>query len=168
MTAAHDEARTAPRALYNLSVEVLEHASDAERATREIGRLLAPGGHAVISTPCANPRSFEWLLNRRRDGLQSTPDRVGRVETDEPGHLRRLRSGDLRVLPARAGLVVDRIDYWAQVFMPLAARAPRRLSRRLGSKVLVDLALLDWKLLRRFPNGATMLLVAHRGAGASG
>ena len=52
----------------------------------------------MLTTPCANPGSLEWVLNRRRGGLQRTADGYGRFATDEPGHLRRLTSRDLRVL----------------------------------------------------------------------
>jgi SAM-dependent methyltransferase len=147
-----------------LSVEVLEHVVDVELATRELGRLLTPNGRLVLTTPCANPGSLEWFLNRRQGGLQPTPDGFGRFATDEPGHLRRLTSRDLRVLLARAGLAVDRIDYRAQLFTTLMARMPRRAARRLDSRVMVELALLDWRFFRRLPNAATMLVVAQRPA----
>jgi SAM-dependent methyltransferase len=145
-----------------LSVEVLEHVSNVESAVSEIGRLLAPGGWAVITTPCANPGSPEWIANRLRGGLQSTPDGYGRFASDEPGHLRRLTSRDLRVLLSRAGLEVERVDFRAQLFTPMMAWAPGRVSRRLGPDLMTKIGLLDWMLLRRLPTGATMVAVAQR------
>ena len=147
-----------------LCVEVLEHVADVELATRELARLLAPNGQLVLTTPCANPGSLEWLLNRMRGGLQPTADGYGRFATDEPGHLRRLTSRDLRVLLQRAGLVVDRIDYRAQLFAALMMRAPGRITRLLGSRIIVWIGLLDWWLFRRLPNAATMVAVAWRPA----
>lgn len=147
-----------------LSVEVLEHVADVDIATREFGRLLAPGGILVVTTPCANPGSLEWFLNRRSGGLQTSADGFGRFATDEPGHLRRLTSRDLRVLLARAGVVVDRVDFRAQLFTTLMARLPQRIEPRVRP-VAVAVALLDWRLMRRLPNGATMLVVAHRPGG---
>ncbi len=144
-----------------VSVEVLEHVTDVDAATREFGRLLAPGGTLVATTPCANPWSLEWWLNRRSGNLQTSPDGFGRFGTDEPGHLRRLTSRDLRVLLSRAGLVVERIDFRAHLFTTLVARLPSRFGRRLP-RAAASVALLDWRLLRRLPNGATMLVVAHR------
>jgi SAM-dependent methyltransferase len=145
-----------------ISVEVLEHVANVERAASELGRLLAPGGRLVLTTPCANPGSLEWFLNRRRGGLQRTDDGFGRFATDEPGHLRRLTSRDVRVLLARSGLIVDRIDFRAQFFATIIARLPGRVARRLSLRAKVKLALLDWRLFRRLPNGATMVVVAHR------
>lgn len=149
-----------------LSVEVLEHVADVEAAARELARLLAPGGRLVMTTPCANPGSLEWLLNRRRGGLQQTADGYGRFATDEPGHLRRLTSRDVRVLLQRAGLAIERIDYRAHLFASLMMRTPGWLKRILGRRTVRWLALLDWRLLRRLPNGATMVVVARRTGGA--
>ncbi len=144
-----------------VSVEVLEHVTDADAATREFGRLLAPGGTLVATTPCANPLSLEWWLNRRAGSLQTSTDGFGRFGTDEPGHLRRLTSRDLRVLLSRAGLVVERIDFRAHLFTTLVAHLPTRIGRRLP-RAAASIALLDWRLFRQLPNGATMLVVAHR------
>jgi SAM-dependent methyltransferase len=162
--AMEDERVPLPDGAFDLvvSVEVLEHVADVERATSELGRLLAPGGRLVLTTPCANPGSLEWLLNRRRGGLQRTADGYGRFATDEPGHLRRLTSRDLRVLLARAGLVVDRVDFRAQLFAALMIRIPGRIARLMGRRGMVAFGLLDWRLFRRLPNGATMLVSAHR------
>jgi SAM-dependent methyltransferase len=156
----------APDGAFDLivSVEVLEHVADVELATRELGRLLAPGGRLLLTTPCANPGSLEWWINRRRQGLQPTPDGYGRFATEEPGHVRRLTSRDLRVLLMRAGLVVDRIDYRAHLFTTVAMGLPGIVSRRIPPAWLVRLALLDWRLFRRLPNAATMLVTAHRPA----
>jgi hypothetical protein len=68
----------------------------------------------------------------------------------------------LRVLIARAGLTVDRIDFRAQFFTTVMAGLPKRVARRLSLRAKVNLALLGWRLFRRLPNGATMVVVAHR------
>lgn len=147
-----------------LSVEVLEHVAHVDAAAREFGRLLAPRGVLVVTTPCANPGSLEWFLNRRSGGLQASGDGFGRFATDEPGHLRRLTSRDLRVLLARAGLVVDRVEFRAHLFTTLMARLPNRIARQVRAAA-VAVALLDWRLMRRLPNGATMVATAHRPGG---
>lgn len=145
-----------------ICVEVLEHVADAGLATRELGRLLAPGGILVLTTPCANPGSLEWFMNRSRGGLQRSADGFGRFATDEPGHLRRLTSRDVRVLLARAGLTVERIDFRAHFFTTVMALLPRKVARRVSLRARARLALLDWRVFRRLPNGATMVVVAHR------
>jgi SAM-dependent methyltransferase len=144
-----------------LSVEVLEHVADAARAVEEIGRVLRPGGVAVISTPCANRGSLEWAMNRlRRGGLQPSADGYGRFATDEPGHLRRLQSRDLAILLTRAGMTVDRLSFRAHFFTTVIglrrAKLPLTLRVRIG--------MLDWRLWRDRSNGATMLAVAVRTA----
>ena len=141
-----------------LSVEVLEHVADVARATAEIGRLLRPGGIAVVTTPCANPLSLEWTVNRLRGGLEPTPDGYGRFATDEPGHLRRLRSRDLDVLLSAAGMQTERTYFGAHGFTILMAwlRGVR------FSRVRAAIGMLDWWLLRRAPNGATVVTIARR------
>jgi SAM-dependent methyltransferase len=158
-----DERVPAPDATFDLilCVEVLEHVGDVHRATLELGRLLAPGGRLLLTTPCANPGSLEWLINRRHGGPQPTPDGFGRFATDEPGHLRRLTSRDLRVLLGRAGIEVQRIDFRAHLFTTLVARLPPRVRRSLPRSTRMWIAMLDWHL-RRLPNGATMLVLGRR------
>jgi SAM-dependent methyltransferase len=141
-----------------LAVEVLEHVGDVARAVCELGRLLAPGGLLIATTPCANSYSPEWIWNRCRGGLQRSADAYGRFATDEPGHLRRLTSNQLQQLLLDAGVQVDRAYYRGQCFTPLAM-AP--LVRRLPLGARVQLAMLDWRLLRRLPNASTMMLLGR-------
>jgi SAM-dependent methyltransferase len=146
-----------------LSVEVLEHVRDVGRAVHEVGRVLAPGGVAVLTTPCANPWSLEWTLNRlRRNGLQESADGYGRFATDEPGHLRRLQSRDLAVLLLQAGLRIDHFAFRAHLFTTLVAARPAQ--RLLPMRVRQRIALLDWRLWRARGAAATMIAVARKPA----
>lgn len=155
-----DERLGAPDASFDLvlSVEVLEHVADVAEATREIGRVLRPGGLAVITTPCANPLSFEWTLNRLRGGFEPTPDGYGRFATDEPSHLRRLRSRDLHVLLSAAGVEEERTYYGAHLFTILMGR----LRGIRFSRLRAAIGMLDWWALRRLPNGATVVTIARK------
>ena len=86
-----------------ISIEVLEHVGDLRKATREIVRLLEDGGTALVTTPCANRFSLEWIKNWLSGGLQPSHDGYGRFATDEPGHLRRLTSRAMTNLFANVG-----------------------------------------------------------------
>ncbi|MGI8622982.1 MAG: class I SAM-dependent methyltransferase [Solirubrobacteraceae bacterium] len=141
-----------------VSVEVLEHVADVRRACGEIGRLVAPGGWALITTPCANRFSLEWIVNRMRGGLQPSADGFGRFATDEPSHLRRLRSADLCTMLTDFGLVVDRVLFSGHLFTTLMGAVPGLRPKRTRAAV----GMLDWRLLRRWPNGSTMVVLAHK------
>jgi len=143
------------------SIEVLEHVRDADAAVAELGRLLRPQGHLLLTTPSANPYSLEWWVNRLRGGLLPSFDGYGRFATDEPGHLRRLSDRQLLPLLRRHGLEPVRVYHRAHLFTPLSVRLGTRL-RRAPKRLWVELALLDWHLLRRLPNGATVLVLARR------
>jgi SAM-dependent methyltransferase len=160
LTLMDDERAPLPERAFDMiiSIEVLEHVGDVRSATGEIGRLLAPEGTALITTPCANRGSLEWALNRARGGLQPTTDGYGRFATDEPSHLRRLRARDLHTLLADAGLLVERVLYSGHLFTTLIGAIPGLRPRRLRAGV----GMLDWRLFRRLPNGSTMVVVARK------
>jgi SAM-dependent methyltransferase len=142
---------------------VLEHVTDVALATAELGRVLRPGGVAVISTPCADRFSLEWILNRLTGGLQPSADGYGRFASDEPGHLRRLSSSDLTELLARAGLGTERVYHSAHLFTTLAVWPERiRGYQRIPLRLRAAIARLDWHLFRRLSNGATMIAVAAK------
>ena len=138
-------------------VDVIEHVRDAELTAAELRRLLKPGGVVVLTTPCANRGSIAWAYNAVSDGFERTPDGTGRFSTDEPAHLRRLRSADAHGLLERAGLRVRLTRFWGHLVTPVADRVtvlPLRARHRL--------AMLDWHLFRRLPNAGAMVLVAQR------
>jgi SAM-dependent methyltransferase len=143
-----------------LSIEVLEHVQDAPKAVREIVRVLKPSGMAIITTPCANRFSLEWFLNWRSGGLQPSPDGYGRFASDEPAHLRRLTSRAVSGLFESAGAKVDAIYHRSHFFTPIAHL--RVCVRLLPLRFRAMIALLDWHLFRRLPNGATMILLCRK------
>ncbi len=156
-----DDGIDVPDATFDLvlSIEVLEHVADVRRSIREISRVLAPGGLLLVTTPCANRWSIEWLAMRLRGGLQRSADGFGRFASDEPGHLRRLTSAELGRLLADEGIEVVKARFRGQVFAyPLATRRARRLPHR----VRVALGMLDWRLFRWFRNGSSMVVVARK------
>jgi SAM-dependent methyltransferase len=160
LTLMEDERVQLPDQSFELliSIEVLEHVARLAAATTEIGRLLAPGGRAVITTPCANKGSLEWAYNRIRGGLQTTEEGYGRFATDEPSHLRRLRSAELSALLRSAGLEIERVLFSGHMFTTLVGWVPGLRPRRLRAAI----GMLDWQLFRRLPNGSTMIVIARK------
>jgi ubiquinone/menaquinone biosynthesis C-methylase UbiE len=143
-----------------ISIEVLEHVGDVRKAIQEIVRVLRPGGTALITTPCANRFSLEWVRNFLSGGLLPSHDGYGRFATDEPGHLRRLTSTAMSNLFANAGADPGMIRFRAHLFTTLVETG-------LGRKLLpisarAKCALLDWHLFRALPNGATMIALYRK------
>ena len=73
--------------------EVLEHMPDDQATVAEIGRVLKPGMNLVVSVPRCYPEAFCWALSRE-------------YRSAKGGHLRIYRSGALRRLLAKAGLML--------------------------------------------------------------
>lgn len=157
------------------SIEVLEHVEAPTRMLAECHRVLEPGGWAIISTPCGNAGSLEWWMNWPRG--QVRPGREGGVyfgATDDPTHLRRYRSSELRFLLRASGFEVERILFHSQALTTLAQRFEmflnghidlRRRSVRLADAVVEVMdwvALLDWRLLRRLPWASSMVAVVRK------
>ena len=164
-----DETIAAPTGSFDLviSIEVLEHVRDAQRAAKEMARVLSASGTLLLTTPCANRYSLEWVINRLRGGLEPSFDGFGRFATDEPAHLRRLNDVQLRELFAPYGVTFSRILHRSHFFTTLVEHFGR------GPGVLpkswkVRAAMLDWHLLRMLPNGATMVALGHKRNEADG
>jgi ubiquinone/menaquinone biosynthesis C-methylase UbiE len=143
-----------------ISIEVLEHVGDVRKAIQEIVRVLRPGGTALITTPCANRFSLEWVRNFLSGGLQPSHDGYGRFATDEPGHLRRLTSRAMSNLFANAGADLGIVRFRAHLFTTLVETS---LGRKLLSiSARAKWALFDWHLFRLLPNGATMIALYRK------
>jgi ubiquinone/menaquinone biosynthesis C-methylase UbiE len=140
------------------SIETLEHVLDVRATIREWGRALKPGGRILFTTPCANKFSLEWFMVYFTGGLQTTQDGIGRFRRDEPGHLRRLSSRHVEEFFAEAGLRVIRSRFRTHFFTTVAHDFLLRWSWRLAYFI----ASFDWRLLRWFPNGASMLMVGEK------
>lgn len=158
-----------------VSIEVIEHVPSGVAMLREVSRLLRPGGWALISTPCGNRGSFPWLLARA--GGQLSAGREGGVSfgrIDDPTHLRIYRRHELEGLCRASGLEVRRTYLSGHLLTHLAERLELAVKRRVDvrrrsaaadaalSRVLDAVALIDLRLLRRFPNASTMVLVLRR------
>ena len=78
-----------------------------QRAAREIGRLLRPGGRLRPDDALCEPLVARVDVrgeNRLTGGLQPSHDGYGRSATDDDGHLRRLTDIRLRDMFGAAGV----------------------------------------------------------------
>jgi ubiquinone/menaquinone biosynthesis C-methylase UbiE len=140
------------------SIETLEHVSDVRATIQEWGRVLKPGGRILFTTPCANKFSLEWFMMYFTGGLQPTEDGIGRFRRDEPAHLRRLSSRHIKEFFAEVGLQVIYSRFRTHFFTTVAHDFLFRRFPRFAYRI----ASLDWRLLRKFPNGASMLVVGEK------
>jgi ubiquinone/menaquinone biosynthesis C-methylase UbiE len=140
------------------TIETLEHVMDARATIQEWSRILNSGGKILLTTPCANRFSLEWCMMYFTRGLETRKDGFGRFRRDDPGHLRRLTSANLRKYFTEAGIRVVHLRFRTHFFTTIGHEFLwgkfRRTARFLGS--------LDWRLLRRLPNGASMLIVGEK------
>jgi ubiquinone/menaquinone biosynthesis C-methylase UbiE len=138
-----------------LNIEVLEHVVDVRKTIGEFTRVLKPGGRVLITTPCANRLSLEWTANFLTGRLQEMPDGFHRFATDPPEHIRRLNSEELNQIMREADLILDWIRFRGHLFTWPCYMAERRVRHFLP--LFGEIAFLDWRLLRWFPNGSSMI-----------
>jgi len=147
-----------------LSLDVLYHdAVDQDKATKELSRVLKPGGFLVLNLPAFS------LLSGSHDKAVSGA--------------RRYTAGEVRALLERAGFKVENVYYWnAWLFFPVLAW--RFISRFFHAKneketksdlapisqtlngTLAVMSRADAKLCRvvKMPVGTSVFAVATRGA----
>jgi len=141
-----------------VSVEVLEHVEDLDGYLSDILRLLRPGGTFVWTTPCGNRGSIEHLYSRATGQVQSTPEGYRRWAWEDPTHLRRVRTHELSRRLERVGFIHPVYRLRSHVFSFLCSQTPIRRVRPVAERLMK----LDYALLRRLPNGASMLGAATR------
>lgn len=140
--------------------DVVEHCEPEDQAMAELARVLAPGGHLLLSVP-----AYQWAWT----------DHDVRA-----GHFRRYTQRRLLTAVERAGLEVRRSTYAFSAVFPffVAERVHRRFSRSPASGdggltpvpawldwLLMSLSGLDRRMLKRFdlPFGSSIFLAAVKG-----
>ncbi|MDP6786450.1 MAG: class I SAM-dependent methyltransferase [Rhodospirillales bacterium] len=141
-----------------VSVEVMEHVADLKAYLADIRRLLVPGGVFVWTTPSANVLSIEHVYAALTGNIEPTGEGYRRWRFEDPTHMRRLKTAEIRRILADMGFDAIRFRHRAHLFSFLCSRIlPGRLAR-LGRWLMP----LDYTFFRRLPNGASMIGMARR------
>ena len=86
------------------AVEVIEHLENPRQIIREIARVLAPGGVAIMSTP--NTGSYRSLITLTFRGHHAQFD-----DSNYPAHITPVGEVDFARIGQEAGLVLERFFY---------------------------------------------------------
>jgi SAM-dependent methyltransferase len=144
-----------------VSIEVMEHVVDLGAYLRDIHRLLSPGGTFIWTTPCANVLSIEHLYALITGQIDPTPEHYRRWRWEDPTHLRRLKTREIRRILKDIGFSSVGFRLWSHFFsFFMTYVAPQVRPYRLRpilqrhERFLINL---DYTYLRWLPNGASML-----------
>lgn len=143
-----------------LSIEVMEHARELGLFLAEIHRVLKPNGYFLWTTPCANPFSIEHIYSRLRNQIENTDEGYVRWTWEDPSHLRRLSSGQIKKLLTEIGFCDIGFRFRSHLFSFLCARLSEK--KWLPEKIAERIMLLDYQLFRKLPNGASMIGFARK------
>ncbi len=94
-----------------VSMDVIEHLDDDGAALREYRRVVEPGGTIVVAVP-----AYQWAWSAHDEAL---------------GHRRRYTARRLEAVIHRAGLVIERSDYFHSWLVPVAIALRKTPLRRL-------------------------------------
>ncbi|GIK40758.1 MAG: hypothetical protein BroJett011_45910 [Chloroflexota bacterium] len=142
-----------------VSVEVMEHVEDLPAYLQDIYRLLKPGGWFVWTTPCANKFSIEHVASYLTGKIEKTNEGYRRWQWEDPTHLRRLKSREIKALLEKIGYSEILFRFRAHLFSYVCTYwlPPDRFSAQKDK-----LMTWDYRLFRRLPNGASMLGSARK------
>ena len=142
-----------------LSVEVMEHVEDLSAYIADVFYLLRPGGMFIFTTPCANPFSIEHVYALLTDKIDPTIEGYRRWRWEDPTHLRRMTSSEMRSQLLSAGFSRIEFRFRSQLFSFLCTYLP---PRNRFKRVRNWLMTLDYTLFRKLPNGASVLGAAQK------
>lgn len=141
-----------------ISVEVMEHVENYGAYISDIYRLLKPGGSFIWTTPCGNYFSIEHIYSYLTGQIEQTQEGYRRWRWEDPTHIRRLKSEEVKSELARYGFHEVHLRYRAHLFSFVCSRYLNRYFQRFGERLM----LLDYNLLRIFPNAASMIGIAKK------
>lgn len=136
-----------------VSIEVMEHVEDVTDYLRDIHRLLKTGGSFIWTTPCANRFSIEYIFNIITGQFDMSPAGERRWKWEDPRHLRRLKSRELKIKLQSTGFTGICFRFRAHIFSSICSCLFRGRFQKLGERIM----LLDYMLFRRLPNAASMI-----------
>jgi SAM-dependent methyltransferase len=149
-----------------VSVEVMEHVHDLHGYLRDIWRLLRPGGTFVWTTPSGNRLSSSHIYGVLTRKIDPTTEGYRRLRWEDPTHLRRLKTGEIKRLLVEIGYSSVALRHRAHFFSDLVTFVlPRVRPWRLQALLLRSekwLLSLDYNILRRLPNGGSMIGSARK------
>jgi len=140
-----------------ISIEVLEHVENLDMYLQDIHRLLKRNGIIIWTTPCANIFSIEHLYSFFSHQIEKTKEGYRKWKWEDPKHFRRFRSNELKDRLLDKGFRNIRFKFRAHFFSFICANFFQSFLRKIGEKIM----LLDYKLFRNFPNGASMIGCAY-------
>lgn len=141
-----------------ISVEVMEHVEDYKSYLSDIHRLLMPGGSFIWTTPCGNYYSIEHIYSSLTGQIEQTKEGYRRWKWEDPTHIRRFKSKEVKSELERHGFHKVLFRYRAHFFSFICSRYMNRYLRQFGEKLM----LLDYNLFRIFPNAASMIGFAKK------
>ncbi len=135
-----------------VSIEVMEHVKNLENYLNDIYGLLNPGGVFIWTTPCANRFSIEHIFNVFSGQIEETGEGYRRWKWEDPTHLRRLKSNEIKIKMQEIGFADIEFRFRAHFFSFVCSRWLKKQMR-----IAERMMLLDYLLFRKFPNGASMI-----------
>lgn len=141
-----------------VSIEVMEHVEDVNAYLAEIYRILKPGGLFIWTTPCGNALSFEHVYSKITKQITPTKEGYRRWNWEDKEHLRRLKTTEASQLLRSVGFSKPRYKFRAHLFSFICTRLLKGKYEKFGERLM----LLDYKLFRNIPNGASMIGVTRK------
>lgn len=135
-----------------VSIEVMEHVENLDSYLNDIYGLLKPRGVFIWTTPCANRFSIEHIFSVLTCQIKETSEGYRRWKWEEPTHLRRMKSNEVKIKMKEIGFTNIEIRFRAHFFSFVCTRWLKK-QMRVGERMM----LLDYLLFRKLPNGASMI-----------
>lgn len=142
-----------------VSIEVMEHVEDLKGYLKDIQRILKPGGHFIWTTPCANAFSVEHIFSSLTGKIDKTDEGYRRWRWEDPTHVRRLKSKEIESVLNECGFDTVQFRFRSHLFSFLCSYFPLKNKFMAAREKAMTL---DYTLLRRLPNGASMLGSAQK------